>query len=281
MDYAETPTGSTPMPPLPPSGAVEAHTNFFKPLTDSSPLASNETKLPFPGFGFWPKSYAEILYDFTLKYGYVEFFNDRRSICDIVTNVDLNLGLSDVFADSNEPKCPPMWDDLSCFPATVAGQISVIPCPEEIKGVPYDTSRKCLWKRLIKIIFLSKRKRRSHWDLFISNPSASSHCLDKIYSNQILLSLWNLGLINLLFQTIESNFPRPFFSWRRALSLEKVCSNDWRTFGRGWEAKRLNYKFSNKSALQSFFSHHHHILLAAVRKVCLKTKVDPAFLGAM
>ena len=36
--------------------------------------------------------------------------------------------------------CPPMWDRASCFPATHAGQMSVIPCMAEFNEVYYDTT---------------------------------------------------------------------------------------------------------------------------------------------
>lgn len=40
------------------------------------------------------------------------------------------------------PNCAPFWDQASCFPATEAGEQSVIPCPEYILGTAYDTSGK-------------------------------------------------------------------------------------------------------------------------------------------
>ena len=40
------------------------------------------------------------------------------------------------------PNCAPFWDKVSCFPATEAGEQSVIPCPEYILGTAYDTSGK-------------------------------------------------------------------------------------------------------------------------------------------
>ena len=40
--------------------------------------------------------------------------------------------------------CAPFWDKVSCFPATEAGEQSVIPCPEYILGTAYDTSGKKL-----------------------------------------------------------------------------------------------------------------------------------------
>jgi hypothetical protein len=38
--------------------------------------------------------------------------------------------------------CPPLWDRASCFPATPAGTLSVIPCMAEFKEIYYDTSGK-------------------------------------------------------------------------------------------------------------------------------------------
>ena len=49
------------------------------------------------------------------------------------------------FHESSEDRlCSPLWDTLSCFPATPAGRLQVIPCAAEIRtvidGVEYITS---------------------------------------------------------------------------------------------------------------------------------------------
>jgi len=38
--------------------------------------------------------------------------------------------------------CRRTWDSVSCWPATVAGQRAVVSCPEQLGGVPIDTTRK-------------------------------------------------------------------------------------------------------------------------------------------
>ena len=59
--------------------------------------------------------------------------------------------LSNIFDDNlksftniqEDSSCPPFWDTLSCFPATPAGTVQIIPCVPEmyatIDGVKYIT----------------------------------------------------------------------------------------------------------------------------------------------
>jgi len=38
--------------------------------------------------------------------------------------------------------CPRIWDSVSCWPTTSAGQTAVVSCPDQFGGVPIDTTRK-------------------------------------------------------------------------------------------------------------------------------------------
>lgn len=41
--------------------------------------------------------------------------------------------------------CNSTWDGISCWPTTLAGSTSVLPCIAELYGVRYDTRRKSLY----------------------------------------------------------------------------------------------------------------------------------------
>ena len=41
--------------------------------------------------------------------------------------------------------CNSTWDGISCWPTTLAGSTSVLPCFAELNGVKYDTTRKCFF----------------------------------------------------------------------------------------------------------------------------------------
>ena len=63
--------------------------------------------------------------------------NVRLSSSNIPNTMDNNTKIS------TDSFCPPFWDTLSCFPATPAGKVQVIPCVAEmqtaIDGVIYKT----------------------------------------------------------------------------------------------------------------------------------------------
>ena len=148
MDYPD-PTANTQYPLGTTVGSPALHgalNKFFTPLLDAQ-NAGEEDVLAFPGFGFWPKWYAEYVYAASTQIGLDDsFFESDANICNIIQT--LHPDISNGSSDSSQGKiCGPLWDELSCFPAAVAGQISEIPCPEEIKGVPYDTARKYIHER--------------------------------------------------------------------------------------------------------------------------------------
>ncbi|KAG7188237.1 hypothetical protein KM043_016100 [Ampulex compressa] len=37
--------------------------------------------------------------------------------------------------------CEVSWDSLLCWPETPAGSLAIIPCFDELNGIPYDNSR--------------------------------------------------------------------------------------------------------------------------------------------
>jgi hypothetical protein len=40
--------------------------------------------------------------------------------------------------------CNSTWDGVSCWPTTLGGSTSVLPCVDELNGIKYDTTRKSL-----------------------------------------------------------------------------------------------------------------------------------------
>lgn len=50
--------------------------------------------------------------------------------------------LDDAADDADAVFCNSTWDGIACWPTTVAGSTSVLPCFAELNGVKYDTTRK-------------------------------------------------------------------------------------------------------------------------------------------
>ena len=109
------------------------------------------SQIAFPGFGYWPRWYADTFRNLSLKAALPNYLNDtelrNRNLCDIVTFMykegvvpNRNLALDRVEDGVSGIMCPPLWDRASCFPATHAGQMSVIPCMAEFNEVYYDTT---------------------------------------------------------------------------------------------------------------------------------------------
>jgi hypothetical protein len=40
--------------------------------------------------------------------------------------------------------CNSTWDGVSCWPTTLGGSTSVLPCVDELNGIKYDTTRKSI-----------------------------------------------------------------------------------------------------------------------------------------
>ena len=119
-------------------GPQNSFDKFFSPLKEDGDL------LPFPGFGFWYREYAELLHNLT--YPDPEIVGDPQGLCDFYITYLFNLTSSASIA------CPPLWDKISCFPGTDAGQLSVIPCPHYIQQTQYDTSGKqCIFLYFVYI----------------------------------------------------------------------------------------------------------------------------------
>lgn len=45
--------------------------------------------------------------------------------------------------------CNSTWDGVTCWPTTLAGSTSVLPCVDELNGIKYDTARKSMFPLLI------------------------------------------------------------------------------------------------------------------------------------
>ena len=118
------------------------HNQFFEPLSGQT-----GDYLAFPGFGFWTRNYAEYLANIT--HDIPDIVSSPQLFCEnIITMLyyhqqDQNP-LQNNGSEAVVPNCAPFWDQVSCFPATEAGEQSVIPCPEYILGTAYDTSGKKL-----------------------------------------------------------------------------------------------------------------------------------------
>ncbi len=76
------------------------------------------------------------LFCFKIKFiSYSYIYSANRNICFIYFNWKFLI-------DSKNSYCNTTWDSASCWYSTIAGNLAVIPCFSEFKGVPYDTSRK-------------------------------------------------------------------------------------------------------------------------------------------
>lgn len=114
--------------------------DFFSPLEKSQ-----GDVLPFPGFGFWSRSYAETVKELTKTEKWV--VAEHELLCDEVINKVMYHAVYNTADDANnqtntQQMCEPFWDKISCLPATHAGQLSVIPCPSKILDTHYDTASK-------------------------------------------------------------------------------------------------------------------------------------------
>ena len=119
----------------------EIYNNFFSPLNQDD--NADDYYLSFPGFGFWTRDQAQLLAEVTRDSP--DLVADHGTLCSVISYLFNNSENVTEADGSTVAMCPPYWDDLSCFPATEVGQLSVIPCPQYILKTPYDTSRKCIY----------------------------------------------------------------------------------------------------------------------------------------
>ena len=125
-----------------PENYEEKYNKFFEPLSGQT-----GDYLAFPGFGFWTRNYAEFVANITVDMP--DIVSNPQIFCEnIITMIYYHQeGQNPLQNNGSEavlPNCAPFWDKVSCFPATEAGEQSVIPCPEYILGTAYDTSGKKL-----------------------------------------------------------------------------------------------------------------------------------------
>ena len=119
-----------------PPNYKEIYLQFFSPLKSKD----GGEILSFPGFGFWEREYAEFLANFTREIP--SLLADHGYFCEKVIHSLFNEIQLPQLQQNGTKMCPPFWDTISCFPATDAGQLSVIPCPYYIGDTKYDTSGK-------------------------------------------------------------------------------------------------------------------------------------------
>lgn len=99
------------------------------------------------GFGYFPKSFVQLLDNFTRKFenDFQSDMNDssyRNSVkCETMSFLSAE-GLVPRDFNISLPTCDVFFDNVSCFPATPAGTTRFIPCMESYRGVLYDTSGK-------------------------------------------------------------------------------------------------------------------------------------------
>jgi hypothetical protein len=54
-----------------------------------------------------------------------------------------------IFENLSDSFCNSTWDGVSCWPTTVAGSTSFLPCVDELNGIKYDTTRKFSFNLLL------------------------------------------------------------------------------------------------------------------------------------
>ena len=127
-----------------------------------APLAESEAEfVAFPGFGFWPREYAQLLANITA--GAPEILLNHGELCKIIAFL-----FEQQYGANQTDLCPPLWDNLSCFPAIEAGQLSVIPCPQFILNTPYDTSSK---PKIVAQFLLTTFRKVTKWKGFVYGRS--------------------------------------------------------------------------------------------------------------
>lgn len=112
-----------------------------------------------PGFGFYPvelfHQFKAFTKDIDKKFRDSTDGNEtsakNQAKCDIMSLLFgeglVPTELTGIKAGATE-YCDFFFDGASCFPATPAGVVRVIPCMESFAGVPYDTSGKTYNERV-------------------------------------------------------------------------------------------------------------------------------------
>lgn len=74
--------------------------------------------------------------DFEISFDDIARLNGSLELnCALQAHVEAEL-------HSDDSHCPTSFDSILCWPRTAAGQISLLPCLGEFKGIHYDKSRK-------------------------------------------------------------------------------------------------------------------------------------------
>ena len=69
-------------------------------------------------------------------------FQDHRMMVKIISvRCFIHFDILSLFAEAGQLYCNSTWDTVSCWPTTLAGRLAVLPCPSEVDGVRYNTSR--------------------------------------------------------------------------------------------------------------------------------------------
>ena len=69
-------------------------------------------------------------------------FQDHRiMVKTILIRCFIHFAILSLFAEAEQLYCNSTWDTVSCWPTTLAGRLAVLPCPSEVDGVRYNTSR--------------------------------------------------------------------------------------------------------------------------------------------
>jgi len=104
------------------------------------------------GFGFLPRWYAQQLRDFSRQMGIDERWPGLTDANDTLARNSAKCGVvrqlfeagvvpnGDELDPGGGEICSPLFDGASCFPATSAGEVRVIPCMDSYGGVQYNTT---------------------------------------------------------------------------------------------------------------------------------------------
>ena len=117
--------------------------------TDMQTASAPEDPISIAGVGFFSREFYsnvssyfdQIDEQYPDRIDPNDTYRRNSAKCDILAALFEN-GIVDSVVSGIERACPPLFDRASCFPATPAGILRIIPCMESYKGVEYDTTGK-------------------------------------------------------------------------------------------------------------------------------------------
>lgn len=74
---------------------------------------------------------------------------DNNHILEALNHIDLQAKIHEINKKRCEESfyysqddCLPVWDNITCWPATLKNTFAVMPCMAELNGITYDATRK-------------------------------------------------------------------------------------------------------------------------------------------